>query len=106
MQEGKIVKRNYAADKPSECRYCYFWRGKRKGCGRTECFYLLSEGILEKENLPGRDVGQTIGENGSCQGCAYGKHAPCIGYCIKKLLLEMKQKKRVAVGKEENQNAG
>ena len=78
MQEGKIVKRKYAADKPSECRYCYFWRGKRKGCGRT------------------------MGENGSCQGCVYGKHAPCIGYCMKKLLLEMKQKKGGQLGKEEN----
>ena len=22
----------YAEDRPKDCRYCYFWSGKKKGC--------------------------------------------------------------------------
>ena len=34
----------YAADKPSDCHYCYFWTNGRKGCrlGRNNCYYLIS----------------------------------------------------------------
>ena len=30
----------YAEDRPKDCRYCYFWSGKKKGCdlgGEENC---------------------------------------------------------------------
>ncbi len=105
MQTGNSDRQKYAADKPKECAYCYFWRGKRKDCGRRECFYLISEKKQGQEDLSEKDHGQPLGEKDSCGGCPYGKHSPCIGYCIKKILLEMNRKKRAA-GKEGKTNAG
>lgn len=105
MQTGNSPKQRYAADKPKECAYCYFWRGKRKGCGQRECFYLLPEESRGKKDLLEKGHGQPSGEHENCRGCPYGRHSPCIGYCIKKLLLEMRQKKRAA-GKEGKSNAG
>lgn len=93
------TERRYAPDKPKECKHCYFWKGKRKGCGRKECYYLLSEGSNESgavhENLPMPESG----EKKSCLGCPYGRHSPCIGYCLRKIMREMKEKKQAA-GKE------
>ena len=56
----------YAADKPSDCHYCYFWTNGRKGCrlGRDNCYYLIS--------LPPKPKSE-------CDGCPYGRDHPCIG---------------------------
>ncbi len=59
----------YARDKPKDCRYCYFWQGKYKGCamgGPGSCFYIIpqEEWALDR-----------------CNGCPYGRDAPCIGWC-------------------------
>ncbi|MCD8150049.1 MAG: hypothetical protein LUE92_10945 [Clostridiales bacterium] len=66
--------KKYSEDKPKDCAYCYFWLGKRKGCGLDSCFYL------EEED----------GQEDSCRDCPYGRVSPCIGYCIRKVLLETK----------------
>ncbi len=65
--------RKYAEDKPKDCRYCYFWNKRKKECDFREdgCFYLLAE--PEKSKSP-------------CEGCPYGKHQPCLGWCTKALL--------------------
>ena len=34
-------------------------------------------------------------ETWCCEGCPYGRYSPCIGYCLQKILLEIKQKKAV-----------
>ena len=31
-------------------------------------------------------------EEGTCEGCPYGKHAPCIGFCLLKIVRELKIK--------------
>lgn len=97
--------RRYAPDKPKECKHCYFWMGKRKGCSQKECYYLLSE----ESNGPGTVQGNLpvleSGESGNCPGCPYGRHSPCIGYCIRKIMQEMREKKQAA-GKEGNGIAG
>lgn len=65
----------YAQDKPRDCRYCYFWKNKKKGCtlGKGNCYYLISVPPEPKSE---------------CDGCPYGKHHPCIGWCTKKILRE------------------
>lgn len=79
MQGGKGDKQKYAPDKP-DCAYCYF-STKKGTCKQRECYYLLPE---EPEKEP--DAEET------CADCPYGKHYPCIGYCILKILREGKQK--------------
>lgn len=66
----------YAADKPSDCHYCYFWTNGRKGCrlGRNNCYYLIS--------LPPKPKSE-------CDGCPYGRDHPCIGWCTKKVMREV-----------------
>lgn len=71
--KAEIPGRKYMEDKPWSCRYCYWWeKGK---CIRRECYYLLPE---EKEKTGKAALGD-------CKRCPYGKHKPCIGYCIAKL---------------------
>ena len=35
----------YAADKPKQCKFCYYWGGRSKGCelGEENCYYILPE---------------------------------------------------------------
>lgn len=63
----------FSEDKPKDCRYCYFWRGKKKRCslGKADCYYKVSEEEVQKNE---------------CTDCPYGKHSPCIGWCMRKLL--------------------
>lgn len=68
----------YAADKPNSCKYCYFYVSKKKGCkfGEENCYYIESRTNKMK--------------TGECEGCPYGMHAPCIGYCMQKILKEFR----------------
>ncbi len=79
MQAG-TAGAQYAGDKPKSCDYCYFQSPVKGTCGLDECFYLLPE--ME----PG-----SVGEGCAC--CPYGRDRPCIGFCMQKLLTEMKAKK-------------
>lgn len=62
----------YASDKPSDCAYCYFFSAGRKKCKRKECFYRISSPPLRRK----------VTHWEPCEGCPYGKHSPCLGYCI------------------------
>lgn len=73
----------YAADKPQDCKYCYFWQGKVKGCQRQQCYYFLPE-------KPKEAVTNISPVQGECKDCPYGRIEPCVGYCIDKILHEMK----------------
>ena len=75
-----IEGRKYSEDKPWSCKYCYWWGGKKKSCNLKQCHYLLPEKKKAVKTTP-------------CGGCPYGKHVPCIGYCIARLHSEMKGKK-------------
>ena len=97
--------RRYAPDKPKECKHCYFWKGKQKGCSQKECYYLLPEDSKEPAEAQGNLSMPKSGENGNCRGCPYGRHSPCIGYCLRKIMWEMRESKQAA-GKEENGIAG
>ena len=69
--------------------------------------------IFSQRNAWHRQMSQIIlrhrnfckNSNDGCQGCPYGRHSPCIGYCMKKILREMGEKKQSA-GKEGERLAG
>lgn len=66
----------YDADKPSDCTKCYFWIVRQSACslGKDNCYYKLKE----QKKTPTE-----------CDGCPYGRHHPCIGWCTKKILREL-----------------
>ena len=70
----------YAADKPKDCRYCYFWEGKLKGCSLTEkrCYYILPPKEEKKPVSP-------------CDGCPYSRPNPCIGFCMRNIIASSKK---------------
>ncbi len=114
MQAGRTDSRNrardnrrYAGDRPGDCKHCYFWKGKRKGCSQEECYYLLPKESPASVDVSENPLPQEFSGNGGggCQGCPYGRHSPCIGYCLKKILQEMGEKKQSA-GKEGERLAG
>lgn len=71
-----MKKMNYITDKPKDCKNCYFWQGRNKGCGYSEgqCYYTIKEAQNKKTE---------------CDGCPYGRDHPCIGWCMKKVLQEV-----------------
>ena len=42
----------YAADKPNDCRFCYFWKNDSTGCslGKDNCYYLIAVPPKPKRN--------------------------------------------------------
>ena len=67
----------FAADKPSDCRFCYYWNNKESACflGKDKCYYLITTPQMQKSE---------------CDGCPYGQYYPCIGWCTKKILRELR----------------
>ena len=59
----------YNADRPTNCRACFFWKNRKTGCelGKEHCYYLAES---PKKKSP-------------CEGCCYG---PCVSFCMKKIL--------------------
>ena len=90
-EKAVLEGRSYEADKPWSCKYCYFWEGKKKGCGLDECYYLLPEDVA------GADARKPP-KLGNCSRCPYGKYSPCIGYCIARIYYEVVQEKREKKG--------
>ena len=64
----------YAADKPKDCRKCFF--GTSKGvCTRySECLYVIRRNKQTRKKC--------------VKDCPYGAHWPCIGWCTRKILEE------------------
>lgn len=86
-----IEGRKYSEEKPWSCKYCYWWEGKKKGCSLKQCHYLLAEKKKAVKTTP-------------CSGCPYGKHVPCIGYCIARLHSEMKERTWVIAGRSKSES--
>ena len=101
-----LVGAKYADDMPWSCKYCYFWEGKKKGCMLDQCFYLEEEA---KEDDGGAG-GAAADQFGNCKVCPYGRHSPCIGFCIAKIDREMREKREgqlldnLSKGQEESQH--
>ena len=41
LPQSEIEGREYASDKPFDCRYCYYWDVRKSECVRDKCWYLL-----------------------------------------------------------------
>ena len=97
MQAKNTDTQKYAKDKPSDCAYCYFWIANKKCCGQKECYYLIQNDAsnFNSETADSQKTDRfTTEEVGNCKTCVYGRHSPCIGYCIKKILLETNRMKQ------------
>lgn len=71
----------FAWDMPDECKKCYFWNQSKASCsigGLDNCYYRISP--PQKKADP-------------CEGCPYGKHRACIGYCTVQVLNYFKERK-------------
>ena len=69
----------YREDKPKECKYCY-WGVRGHRCKPEDgCRYILPDTPPKKKH--------------PCDGCAYANPNPCIGYCLKRIRQELKDKK-------------
>lgn len=58
----------YADDKPKDCKYCYFWGGKKKGCtlgGVENCYYLIKEDEAPVEKTKCDEVSRRQQHKGS-----------------------------------------
>ena len=72
----------YAYDKPKDCRYCYWWGGKKEGCtlGEEDCYYRLPDLTPDKPKS-------------RCDSCSYKRSLPCVGYCIRDIVKETRDKR-------------
>ena len=70
-----MAKIRYAADKPRDYKDCHFCGDRNQGCilKKENCYYLLPKKEVKKTKSP-------------CNGCAYGRNAPCIRFCMRKIL--------------------
>ena len=43
----------YYADRPHDCRKCFFWKNRKVGCtlGKENCYYLAETVKTEQENV-------------------------------------------------------
>ena len=56
-----------------DCRYCLYRKGKLKGCVYG----------IEQVYEAAADSAAPVSE---CEGCPYGRAAPCIGWCTKEVM--------------------
>ena len=64
----------YYAERPHDCRHCYFWKNRKVGCtlGIENCYYL-AEVVKSKQET-------------KCDNCPYAKDRPCVSAsCYKDL---------------------
>ena len=54
----------YHASRPADCRHCFFWKNRKKGCvlGKENCYYLIE---------PPKG-------SSKCEGCPYKRAKPCV----------------------------
>ena len=64
----------YTEDKPKDCRYCYFWGGKKKGCMLDSCYYQRKDYIDEiHDSMPeGEEVLRLSGRYDESVDPGYG----------------------------------
>ena len=87
----------YYADRPHDCRKCFFWKNRKVGCtlGKENCYYLAEVIKTEQEK--------------KCENCPYAKGQPCVtASCYKDLehwLQELRARAVKLMMKEERSSA-
>ena len=69
----------YHASRPADCRHCFFWKNRKKGCvlGKENCYYLI-----EPPKGPSK-----------CEGCPYKRAKPCVLVpCYKDLMAPLEKR--------------
>ena len=69
----------YHASRPADCRHCFFWKNRKKGCvlGKENCYYLI-----EPPKGPSK-----------CEGCPYKRAKPCVLVpCYKGLMAPLEKR--------------
>ena len=90
LPQANLPGRKYKSGKTRDCRYCYFWGGRKKGCKREECWYLIPQKeTIGQKAMRGRKQTAQGKSSGNCQICPYGRDYPCVGYCIDRLRKEV-----------------
>ena len=72
----------YHASRPADCRHCFFWKNRKKGCvlGKENCYYLI-----EPPKGPSK-----------CEGCPYKRAKPCVLVPCYKDLMRYLNKQNIA----------
>ena len=76
----------YHASRPADCRHCFFWKNRKKGCvlGKENCYYLI-----EPPKGPSK-----------CDGCPYKRAKPCVLVpCYLRLGKNLNQRDTIVVRK-------
>ena len=76
----------YYAERPHDCRKCFFWKNKKVGCtlGSKNCYYLAEVIKTEQEK--------------KCENCPYAKGQPCVSAsCYKDLEKWLRQSRAKTV---------
>ena len=76
----------YHASRPANCRDCFFWKNRKKGCvlGKENCYYLI-----EPPKGPSK-----------CDGCPYKRVKPCVLVpCYLRLGKNLNQRDTIVVRK-------
>jgi hypothetical protein len=77
----------YYAERPHDCRKCFFWKNRKVGCtlGRENCYYLAEVIKTEQEK--------------KCENCPYAKGQPCVSASCYKDLEKWLQERRASAVK-------
>ena len=76
-------------DEAYDCRYCLYRKGKLKGCVYPDgCCCPVPQKPARRNGIEqvyeaATDSTAPVSE---CEGCPYGKAAPCIGWCTKEVM--------------------
>ena len=64
LPQSEIEGREYASDKPFDCRYCYYWDVRKSECVRDKCWYLLPfpKKTVEKFDDEGNAIFEKLAE--------------------------------------------
>ena len=76
----------YHASRPADCRHCFFWKNRKKGCvlGKENCYYLIE---------PPKG-------SSKCDGCPYKRAKPCVLVpCYLRLGKNLNQRDTIVVRK-------
>lgn len=72
-----------------DCRYCLYRKGKLRGCVYPDgCCCPVPQKPERRNGI--KQVYEAAADSAApvseCEGCPYGKAAPCIGWCTKEVM--------------------